>query len=404
MSTTIQNIKQVFRQVEQLNQQQQQIKKLKGENFNLFSILQMEYKENATHSAFLGELLNPEGSHFFKAIFLKLFLKSIGYGGNLNASTAHLELEKHIGKIDSDNKTGGRIDIFISDHEGNSISIENKINAKDQEGQIERYVNHNKERNTVYYLTLDGNIATDLSTGELEVETDYTCISYKQHIIEWLQMCMKEATEYPILRESIRQYIILIKKLTNQLTDNAMEHQVIETIKANYQTARIVADNIWKADLEMANLFLQEVKEELEKGLGSDYEVDVSNDLTQKWTGLSVYLNEWNGLKVCLEGSPKVPWNQSNYGIIGRQDVWDRSEINKAISNIDLLRSGFKHNFYWPAYTKILELDNVQEREKLFNQTQRRLLVESTASKLIELCNLCEEPLKGIPKIEAETN
>lgn len=54
------------------------LEKLKesGENFNIFSILKMESKENDTHSAFLGELLNPNGSHLKEDLFLSAFVPS----------------------------------------------------------------------------------------------------------------------------------------------------------------------------------------------------------------------------------------------------------------------------------------------------------------------------------------
>ena len=48
---------------------------LTGENFNVFSILQMESAEVKTHSAIIAELLNPQGSHSQGTLFLKLFLQ-----------------------------------------------------------------------------------------------------------------------------------------------------------------------------------------------------------------------------------------------------------------------------------------------------------------------------------------
>ena len=38
----------------------EEISRLKGENFNIFSILGLESAENKTHSAFIAELLNAE--------------------------------------------------------------------------------------------------------------------------------------------------------------------------------------------------------------------------------------------------------------------------------------------------------------------------------------------------------
>jgi hypothetical protein len=94
---------------------QEEIKRLKGESFNIFSILGMESNENATHSAFLGELLNPKGSHLLGAIFLERFLKVIDFKLEFDISSASLILEKHVGTRDDQLKTGGRIDIYLKE-------------------------------------------------------------------------------------------------------------------------------------------------------------------------------------------------------------------------------------------------------------------------------------------------
>ena len=79
MSVSKEKILVLLNDVQKIVHQQEEIKILRGENFNIFSILKMESKENVTHSAFLGELLNPEGSHLLKKIFLAHFLKTIEY-------------------------------------------------------------------------------------------------------------------------------------------------------------------------------------------------------------------------------------------------------------------------------------------------------------------------------------
>ncbi|MEO1098444.1 MAG: PD-(D/E)XK nuclease family protein, partial [Bacteroidota bacterium] len=119
-------------------QRQEELKKLKGENFNIFSILKIEHDENRTHSAFLAELLNPKGSHLCGNVFLLHFLRVLNLDKKFNINSAYIELEKYIGNVDNVNQTGGRIDIWISDIDGNSLSIENKIYAGDQVKQIQR--------------------------------------------------------------------------------------------------------------------------------------------------------------------------------------------------------------------------------------------------------------------------
>lgn len=131
----------LLRNAQVLLNKEYESQKNKGELFNTFSILKMETAENKTHSNFIAELLNPKGSHLKGSIFLELFLKEINYT-EFEAQNASVKLEKYIGEIDTERLTGGKIDIYTQDKNGNIISIENKINAKDQDYQIERYCNH----------------------------------------------------------------------------------------------------------------------------------------------------------------------------------------------------------------------------------------------------------------------
>jgi len=43
-----------------------------GENFNIFKVLGLTSNEVRTHSAFIAELLNPDGSHGLRDIFIKI--------------------------------------------------------------------------------------------------------------------------------------------------------------------------------------------------------------------------------------------------------------------------------------------------------------------------------------------
>lgn len=132
-------LRQILKTTGRILQYKREKEILKGERFNVFSILGMESKENETHSAFLCELLNPSGSHFKGNLFLKLFLGTIG-DFTIDVNTAQVMTEKHIGFKNNKEKTGGRVDIYIWDGRGNSICVENKIYASDQFAQLERYL------------------------------------------------------------------------------------------------------------------------------------------------------------------------------------------------------------------------------------------------------------------------
>ena len=244
--------------------------KLKGENFNVFSVLKMESRENDTHSAFIGELLSPDGSHLQGDTFLKLFLKIIEVSDEwFDVKSASVTLEKYVGEVDIENKTGGRIDIYIADTNGKSISIENKIYAGDQKAQIERYRNHNRENNEVYYLTLQGDDPSPDSKGNLKAGDDYVNISYREHITQWLSLCMKESADQPILRETIKQYLILIRRLTTTMND---EHQtrLTDLIFKNLEAAEYISDNLSLAKQNVCREIHEKVCERLQTKMSED--------------------------------------------------------------------------------------------------------------------------------------
>ncbi|QNK78668.1 PD-(D/E)XK nuclease family protein [Winogradskyella sp. PAMC22761] len=389
--------------VKRILKHQEEIKKLKGENFNVFSILKMESKENGTHSAFLGELLNPKGSHNFKSVFLGLFLQQLGCKG-LDLNSAEVVLEYSLGFINDKAKTGGRVDIYIKDATNKTICIENKIYATDQNLQIKRYSNHNKGNNTVYYLTLTGEEPADWSKDDLAINEDYHCISYRKIIIEWLELCLKEAADQPILRESIKQYIILLKKLTNQLSDDKMEKEIKDIIKSNYKSAKTISDNIEVVEVEYASLYLNEIGEMVINELNeteSIWTFEVDNDLTRAWSALDIHNAKWpSEIVVELQGNSKIYSSQNDYGLIAHRDCFNRESICEKLEKNGFSQSEWTSNATWVCYNNIMNLGDIDERANLFNDKTRAKLVEQVATRIIELCRLCDLPLRNFPKIE----
>ena len=146
------------------------------------------------------------------------------------SETATMELEYYGGQTTEN--SGGRIDIVVKDSKGSTICIENKIYASDQKKQMERYRGlYPKAR--LFYLTLYGHKPSNLSEDELS-RIGCERISYDKDILAWLNECRKEAACLPVVRETISQYIHLIKELTNQSTSTRMNTELIdEIIKTN---------------------------------------------------------------------------------------------------------------------------------------------------------------------------
>ena len=104
------------------------------------------------------------------------------------------------------------IDLLIRNAKGKAIVIENKIWAGDQQRQLQRYFDTVTRRGlepTLVYLTLDGHEPSDDSRGTHEVLS----LSYGRDLVPWLRRCQERACAEPALRESVAQYIALIRTL-----------------------------------------------------------------------------------------------------------------------------------------------------------------------------------------------
>src|SRR5690606_20316579 len=148
--------------VEELIQKDQEARLQNKDFFNVFSILNLKRAENRTHSAFIAELLDSNGSHHMGVVFLKHFLQVVGYPNDFDLKGVRVYKEYHLGFVDFTHKKGGRLDILITNDHGQTICIENKIDAKLGKDQIERYLNFNRGKNFVYLLTKEGNLEINL--------------------------------------------------------------------------------------------------------------------------------------------------------------------------------------------------------------------------------------------------
>lgn len=306
----LKRIDSLFQETSEIIDRHKEIMIAKGEHFNLFSILGIESKENKTHSAFLVELLNPKGSHLQNDTFLNLFLQVIQEEINEsknsealrpdvinrfnNLSQTQVSPEFNVGRRNDYNKEGGRVDIYLKNGE-NIICIENKIYAGDQNCQIERYCNHKNGNNTVLYLTLKGDEPHIKSKGILKAGVNYYNISYKKHIVKWLEMCREEVPNLISVRESINQYILLIKKLTNTL-NMKQEKELTDLILNNLEESRFVAGKYYTTIKLLKANFRKNVKKNLEEQLGPEFEVKLGKDIDKLYSKLWIQPLAWKAL------------------------------------------------------------------------------------------------------------
>jgi len=396
MNVKVENINKLLTSTRRIVKHQEEIKRLRGENFNVFSILKMERKENATHSAFINELLDPNGSHLLGNVFLESFLKTINYPFILefDIGSASTKVEHHISQRDDELKTGGRIDILISDKNNRTISIENKIDAIDQDYQIERYANFNKEKNTVYYLTKFGLPPSDISKGDKIEKRDYFCLSYEEDILSWLLDCQKLAIDFPILRETIKQYVVLIKKLTFTMDEEQEKELNIEILKY-IDEAEMISNRFRGLKEQISESFRSDLVEKLSLELKNKYVIGADQKIS------STYSKVW--VEPVLEVKSKTYYGIESFSGSGHfdgnlfiglfRDGGDLDESKYAELGFSKFSQWWLHCEEFGQFDGVMiNLKNSELLLKLYNDVQfRTRLLEWMSNKVKDFVSRYEE-------------
>lgn len=279
-----------------------------GELFNVFNILGLESKEVRLHSALLAELLRPNGMSGVGNAFQKAFLAILGLPENYIVD-GKVSVELSIGTTTDSER--GRIDIIMED--GNhAIIIENKIYAQDQPAQLLKYTNFAKNNYPygyrLLYLTLDGKGASDDSAQGCP----YQCISYKNEISKWLAECARISFDRPLVRETIRQYINLIKQLTNQSMGTLEDNKLAELVASpeHVDEYLMIINNQTSIENRIRLGFVAEIEK---MALDMGYEIvpvgDKRTYLYEGWGGYALF---------------KLPQNESIYFYIGGDNTLKR--------------------------------------------------------------------------------
>lgn len=219
--------------------------------FNVFQLCGVGSIE-MRHSRILADLLDPHGDHGFGAAFLKAFFEITG---ETDMHPENMRVETEVAFED------GRMDLVISNWKDREfVVIENKIFAKDQDKQLQRYGKWLKEnagengKAALLYLTLNGHAASNAE------DVAYKIISYKGEIAKWLEKCSEIADGNDFVKNVLRQY----QNFTNKLTGAKMEEAIAEinTSKETFSAAYSVALNFDNALQTQIRKIAEECKPE----------------------------------------------------------------------------------------------------------------------------------------------
>ena len=322
-------------------------RKKRGQNdFNPLLCVQKLDDEANMHSGFLYALLNPCGEHYQDDLFLKLFLDSISlkkwFGDTSNAEVY---------------KEYKNIDIYITNN-NKHIIIENKIWARDQGTQIERYIEAIAEVDSsdegessveyeniaVVYLAPYIKNPTQQSLGKWKIQGEFLvdnennkvrfkAISYNNEMIDWLDSALNEAGGISNLRMAIECYTDVVKRLTGQ-KENTMDLQAFFNKKGNEQFLEIALELVARRD-EVLHAHFSAIAREIESKYKKDYEI---NDLGNG-KGITLLHSKFDEIKnfcfyIAAEITDKEKISLNIYLCNSKSNTEQRKNIIKKIKEV----------------------------------------------------------------------
>jgi len=353
-------IKNLLHNVAIIQKKYDDIATITGEKFNIFSVMRAESDEVRTHSRVIAEFLNPKGKHSQGSVFLKLFFKEIDdledIKENFDYGNAQVLVEEHVGTIDKEYSEGGFIDIVVKDSK-HQIVIENKIYAGDQKGQLLRYKN-NYPNCKLVYLTLYGKEPSEFSykignEKDLKLE-EIILISYGHNIKNWIEKCLEKTHSLPIIRETLMQYLHLIKKLTNQSTNRKMSTEIQDLILANFSAAEQIVKDFDNVKYKICGSIRAGIMNNLEAKLTDKYDIsDKGSSVGDKNSKIWIEPKEYKG-NCLLFGIEPFSGSGNNgtelfYGIIDLH-AQNRIFFEK--------RSEFSQNGWWREMKYFQDFEN----------------------------------------------
>ncbi|MGJ0355111.1 PD-(D/E)XK nuclease family protein [Aliarcobacter cryaerophilus] len=367
----------------------EELQKHRGDKFNIFSILKMERLEVKTHSAFLYELINLNGTHYQDDKYLRIFIDEVLKIEDFDFKNVKVGRET---LIDADRK----ID-FTIENDDYYIAIEMKIDATDQYKQLSDYFKYTKKQakkfKKLYYLTLDGKDASEKSFKDKKT-IDYEKISFQFHILNFIEKSIEKSANLPIIRESLIQYQNLILNITNQ-TRQELQMESIKFINTPEmaKAATYMSKNLSYAWAKREVLFWRYLAIKLEKYLKdkknwelkqeifydeNENIIDFDDEIV-RWIVEDLGKNDMRGLFLQKNDFCFYIYSYDGgileYRIEKKQDInniWEKIGISKSYKEMKFKETKYALNFCknspYPTYD-IFDKDKLDEIvENIFNE------------------------------------
>lgn len=377
--------------------------------FNVFRVLRSPSDEVRLHSRFLAALMSPRG-HACGNDVLQGFLEHAGIEGFATDSVVVAQEQWDI-------------DILITNNKREAVLIENKIYATDQHRQLERYYQRLRSRfNAVHviYLTLQGDDPSAHSVGFLREEIvnsrgrdTFQCLSYREHIVPWLERSETMASWDAGLKEAIRQYRDVVLELIGSDMNDPKSDALTQVLceESRLCAARDIVYAYRSALVELQSRFWQEVHEKIRSerpemsehvesrsslnGLAGKEAIETLVEQKRGFSGCGLYYATPSDISANVQVSICEEALAFAVGVRCTKDDYpdDYERITQALgkSYLSLSAAGVYHNRWWP-YFVYLEQAPVHRREPgedylrmISNEDERRVHVTHAAELAVEL-------------------
>lgn len=390
LSRLSRDIPNLTRGIEKIKSRREGIIDATKARFNVFTIILQAHDEVRLHTRFITAMLDgsKDASHGCGTLFLKLFLEILDNKPPIKNSTKDvnvepispftslLENDKEFESIHKEYHTGdkGNIDILIKFKDA-ILAIENKIYAGEQENQLLGYFEYleriHKSKKYLFFLTLRGHDAVSSK------DKSYFKISYQDHIIPWLDICLEKTYCYPNINSVISQYKKVVQQL---LSNNSFEEEDMKEIK------ELIGKN------PSIVKYLSEIKDCIEE-VKKEYREKFIEKLAEKVSGFNHTINytsgdminycivsdnkffEENNLTLLFEVEGVFSNNSQSYIGVAYSSQEPKEllgEVKTIVNNIkDRLsreQNYFEPTEWWPAGGIYIAIDNnILTQEWLFN-------------------------------------
>lgn len=302
--------------------------------FNSFDFIRPD--ENRL-SDIIVSLLDPNGKHGQRDVFLKIFLKNIG----LDKKFTNLN-EVSILREESTEEYR-RIDITIKQNNVFGIGIENKPWAKDQFRQLSDYIKYMREEfndNFLFlYLSPHGEEPSEDSIKQEEDKDSYKdklkIISYSD-IYKWVKSC-RDICQSDRVRAFLKDFELYLQQEFEggqiMLEKEIIIKQVLSNIK-NLEAALLVSINIFEIKGRLLEKLKNDIENELKKR-NSDLILDWQLKYWEKFSYFSFKKAGWNNHTIRFEQDCSE-LNGVGYGICkNNENIPDNPSIMECLGNGD---------------------------------------------------------------------